>query len=85
MHACIAALSQAIPALGIAYSDKFRGVFESVGVGHLVADPRHLDESSLLELLRVRLSERHDIQNHLREVMPGVRQTVLGLLEGVAA
>ena len=85
MHACIAALSQGIPAFGIAYSEKFRGVFESVGVGHLVADPRHFDESSVLELLRVRLNERHDVQNHLREVMPGVRRTVLALLEAVAA
>ena len=29
MHACIAALSQAVPAIGIAYSKKFKGVFET--------------------------------------------------------
>ena len=40
MHACIAALSQSIPAVGIAYSDKFSGVFASAGVERLVADPR---------------------------------------------
>ena len=33
MHACIAALSQMIPTVGLAYSDKFLGVFESAGVG----------------------------------------------------
>lgn len=83
MHACIAALSQGIPAFGIAYSDKFRGVFESVGAGNLVADPRYLDEPLLLDLLRLRLSERHDIQSRLKEEMPRVRQTVLGVLQGV--
>ena len=83
MHACIAALSQGIPAFGIAYSDKFRGVFESVGAANLVADPRYLDEPSLLDLLRLRLSERHDIQRRLMESMPRVRQTVLGVLQGV--
>lgn len=38
MHACIAALSQGVPAVGLAYSRKFVGVFESVGVPGLVVD-----------------------------------------------
>jgi len=33
MHACIAALSQGIPAVAIAYSDKFTGVMQTVGAG----------------------------------------------------
>ncbi len=40
MHACIAALSQGIPSLALAYSRKFRGVFESIGAGHMVIDAR---------------------------------------------
>lgn len=36
MHACIAALSQGVPAAGLAYSRKFAGVFESVDVVDLV-------------------------------------------------
>lgn len=40
MHACIAALSQGIPAVGLAYSRKFRGVFESVEAAELVLDLR---------------------------------------------
>jgi colanic acid/amylovoran biosynthesis protein len=43
MHACIAALSQGIPAVGVAYSKKFRGVFESVGAGDWVVDGRDTD------------------------------------------
>ena len=38
LHACIAALSQSIPTVGVAYSKKFKGVFESVGAGHWVVD-----------------------------------------------
>ncbi len=38
MHACIAALSQGIPAVALAYSRKFVGVFETVGVPDLVVD-----------------------------------------------
>jgi colanic acid/amylovoran biosynthesis protein len=43
MHACIAALSQGIPTIGVAYSKKFLGVFESVGVADLVIDGRDFD------------------------------------------
>jgi colanic acid/amylovoran biosynthesis protein len=40
MHACIAAISQAIPAAALAYSDKTAGVFEAAGVGDCVVDLR---------------------------------------------
>lgn len=43
MHACIAALSQCIPTIGVAYSKKFKGVFDSVGMGHMVIDARTMD------------------------------------------
>jgi colanic acid/amylovoran biosynthesis protein len=40
MHACIAALSQGIPTVGVAYSRKFAGVFEMVGAADWVIDGR---------------------------------------------
>lgn len=40
MHSCIAALSQGVPCVGVAYSMKFRGVFESVGLADWVVDGR---------------------------------------------
>jgi polysaccharide pyruvyl transferase WcaK-like protein len=40
MHACIAALSQGIPTVGVAYSRKFEGVFETVGASDWVIDGR---------------------------------------------
>jgi colanic acid/amylovoran biosynthesis protein len=43
MHACIAALSQGIPTIGVAYSRKFQGVFESIGVGDMVIDGRSMN------------------------------------------
>ena len=45
MHACIAALSQNIPAVTIAYSKKFFGVLQTIGAESLVADPRTKKES----------------------------------------
>jgi colanic acid/amylovoran biosynthesis protein len=40
MHSCIAALSQGVPCVGVAYSMKFRGVFDSVGMADWVVDGR---------------------------------------------
>jgi len=40
MHACIAAMSQGIPTISVAYSGKFKGVFESIGLGEWVIDAR---------------------------------------------
>ncbi len=49
MHACIAALSQGIPTIGVAYSKKFRGVFESMNAGDWVIDARSTDSSSAVD------------------------------------
>jgi colanic acid/amylovoran biosynthesis protein len=49
MHACIAALSQGIPTVGVAYSRKFVGVFESVGFGNMVSDARSVDMQTAIE------------------------------------
>jgi len=58
MHACIAALSQGIPSVGVAYSGKFRGVFESVGMQDWVVDGRDVDNDEaitrILDLYRQR-------------------------------
>jgi polysaccharide pyruvyl transferase WcaK-like protein len=49
MHACIAALSQGVPCVGVAYSMKFAGVFESVGMEKWVVDGRDVTEESAIE------------------------------------
>ena len=49
MHACIAALSQNVPTVGIAYSRKFAGVFETVGVADMVLEARELTQDSLID------------------------------------
>lgn len=62
MHACIAALSQGIPCVGVAYSMKFRGVFESVGMPDWVVDGRSVTgeqaEARIMELYRRRDAAR---------------------------
>ncbi len=81
MHACIAALSQSVPAVGVAYSDKFAGVFDSVGSGAMVVDPRHLTlEQACTTVVRA-FDERDAERARLHAVMPRIRSCVLDLLD----
>lgn len=76
MHACIAALSQGVPAAAVAYSDKTRGVFDSAGIGEAVVDPRQLRQSEVVERLLQGLSGRDATAAGLKEHLPRVQRTL---------
>jgi polysaccharide pyruvyl transferase WcaK-like protein len=81
MHACIAALSQSIPAVGIAYSKKFQGVFDSIGLADCVADVYQCGEDKLLSTIKTALEDRDKIRMHLNKVIPGIKANILSMLE----
>jgi polysaccharide pyruvyl transferase WcaK-like protein len=76
MHACIAALSQNIPAAGVAYSGKFAGVFESLGMGELVVDARTLDAQQALERMMNLYARRMELAAALAERVGAARETI---------
>jgi polysaccharide pyruvyl transferase WcaK-like protein len=89
MHSCIAALSQGVPCVGVAYSMKFRGVFESVGMEDWVVDARELDADQavarVMELYRTRDGIRDELAANadaarvrLKEVFAGILNTAAG-------
>ena len=86
MHACIAAVSQGVPAVSVAYSDKFVGVMERIGVGSAVADARCLDKQEILDVVAQTFDQRNEIRRGLLKTMTRVKSTVLSLFnaeEGV--
>ena len=83
MHACIAALSQAVPAVGVAYSDKFAGVFATVGVPELVADPRRLDLEQMLAAVARAFDARSELRARLEATVPTVQARVMRLLDEI--
>ena len=85
MHACIAALSQNVPAVAIAYSQKFKGVMETLGIPSLVADLRSMNQEEVIQQITENFEAREQIQQQLRERMPAVQQTVLSLFAGSVA
>lgn len=84
MHACIAALSQGIPAVGVAYSDKFAGVFDSIDMGSMVADPRNLTARQMIDTVAAAFDERKTTSARLCEAMPNIKARVLAMLDDVA-
>ncbi len=85
MHACIAALSQGVPAVGLAYSQKFQGVFASIGMEEYVADLRALDIAGVIEIVDGAYERRGELQSLLGEKMPAVRAQVLDLFKLLSA
>ena len=79
MHACIAALSQCVPAACLAYSRKFIGVMESIGCGGLVADLEVMDNQEILAAVDRIYASRAEWHQLLQERMPAVRAGVLEL------
>jgi colanic acid/amylovoran biosynthesis protein len=82
MHACIGALSQGVPTVGLAYSRKFVGVLDSIGGGSRVVDLRQLDEAQILAAVREAFAQRDVLRGQLEKKMPAIRQSVSGLFAG---
>jgi len=68
MHSCIAALSQGIPTVGIAYSNKFFGVFNSIALENLIIDARLMDSKESIKKIV-------DFYNEHKNDSPGVRES----------
>jgi polysaccharide pyruvyl transferase WcaK-like protein len=85
MHACIAALSQNVPTISIAYSRKFAGVMQTIGVENLVADPRKLEKDEIIGIIDDAFEQRASLRGHLETTMPRVKETVLNLFAEIGA
>ena len=87
MHACIAALSQGVPCVGVAYSRKFAGVFESVGMAEWVVDGHELSNpqavARVLELYGWREGVREELGQRADEARAQLREVFDRLLAGV--
>jgi polysaccharide pyruvyl transferase WcaK-like protein len=85
MHACIAALSQGIPAVAFAYSRKFVGVLETLNVEKLVIDPKALTSDDVLRLVSKCFDEREEFRNILESRLPEVKSELLRLFSEIGS
>jgi polysaccharide pyruvyl transferase WcaK-like protein len=73
MHSCIAALSQGVPTVGIAYSRKFKGVFETIGVGDAALDAMQLRASEIIQRTEEMLAGAPEIAISLKRQVSEAR------------
>ena len=73
MHSCIAALSQGVPCVGVAYSKKFEGVFDTVGMAEWVVDGRRLSSGEAVEKVLELFRKRHTVRDNLLRSAEGAR------------
>ena len=76
MHATIAALSTGVPTSAVAYSPKFRGVFETCDQAGGLADPTRMGLEQALEVITRSFEERANGKERLARALPGVRATL---------
>lgn len=74
MHSCIAGLSQNVPSVGLAYSRKFLGVFDSIGVSEMALDLRQAKLEDALDACLRLYAERDRVSELLRERIPEVKE-----------
>jgi polysaccharide pyruvyl transferase WcaK-like protein len=79
MHACIAALSQGIPCVGVAYSRKFAGVFESVGMQEWVIDARTTSNADAVARMLELYQQRDLVRDSLRKRAAQAREKLTTL------
>ena len=65
MHACIAAVSQNIPTVPMAYSDKFLGVMQTIGIESNVVDLRKMDEEDIFNVIDRAFEHRAEVRQQL--------------------
>jgi polysaccharide pyruvyl transferase WcaK-like protein len=85
MHACIAAASQNVPVTPMAYSDKFVGVMQSIGIEASVVDLRKMNEEEIFSVIDRAFEQRAEVRQELAQTMPHVKESVLGLFEGIGS
>jgi colanic acid/amylovoran biosynthesis protein len=76
MHACIGAISQNVPTVPIAYSDKFAGVMQAIGFEDLVVDPRRMDEQEILQVVDRVYERRSMVRREFEFKIPLVKETI---------
>lgn len=79
MHACIAAISTKVPALALAYSRKFIGVWSMFNLSEYAVDLKSMNTEDILQIINKGIENRNLIKDSLDTTMSGVKKEILSL------
>ena len=84
MHACIAAASQEVPTVCLAYSAKFAGVMKWIHSGVRVMDLRRVGSADVADVCGDVFRNREKLRNELHQAVPplidAIRENISGVL-----
>jgi polysaccharide pyruvyl transferase WcaK-like protein len=83
MHSCIAALSQGVPCVGVAYSRKFVGVFETVGMVEWVVDARSTHQDEAVTRIVDLYQQRNEVRAPLMQMADQARRDLIELFRNL--
>ena len=83
MHACIGAVSRCVPTVAVAYSRKFAGVFESIGLAGMVADAGSRAADEVIEAVLAGYADRARMAAEMAEPVARARAAVGDLFRGL--
>ncbi len=83
MHATIAALSQGVPAVGLAYSRKFIGVYETINAAALVVDLRSKPLEQVMIEIKKLYKRRAEFAEILKPEVQEAKRSAETLLEEI--
>lgn len=83
MHSCIAALSQAIPTVGVAYSKKFTGVFNSLDFDEYVVDARNLEFNTAIDKTLACFRNREDVLSDLNNKVTEIKAHIYNTFDSI--
>ncbi|MEJ1355177.1 MAG: polysaccharide pyruvyl transferase family protein [Candidatus Sedimenticola sp. (ex Thyasira tokunagai)] len=79
MHSCIGAITQHVPTIGYAYSDKFYGVFQSAGLDDCTIDLRSNNQNEIIAQLDDRFYKKEILRDRLNRSVPETKKLALSL------
>ena len=81
MHACIGAISTCVPTSPIAYSRKFIGIWDKIGLGYCVTDPREQNEEEIINSILTNFNERKKIKEKLNNEIPLLKEKIESIID----
>jgi len=79
MHACIGAISTCVPTVPIAYSRKFIGIWDKLGLSGCVSDPKTQEIDEILENIINNFNKRDEIKEVLNNKIPLLKNEIRGI------
>lgn len=81
MHACIGAISTKVPTAPIAYSRKFVGIWEKIGLEKCVMDPRVENEECIINGIFNVFNDRFKVKEKLEEQIPLLKKQIEEIID----